>query len=355
MNLCTTSIHGAIVSFLNWVDGYWEIGNEENPMSINEQLLISTTIGWFVFWFLYAALQWLFTYKLGIWHLMGLFFVHCLLYKVLELVAGDVFIFSSWTACGWFIIGPIIGNIILTLRAALNPLKLNRRSSEVINSKKIIYALTVGQLNHVFVSGAIIPLLLGIVYVAFLYGYLMIPPFILTEGVVLGVFFLGLYVSRKLERRWHPSEIVTMYCIGLSFEVLTAYMWQYRNISLLLSFPDTSDIAILFPLGWAGLIMTATSIVEYAWRRWNIKVWWKKHLVLMATWLVVGGSREIFFYNFGMIEYINNEYTQVNFLLGQVSYLPPFMILIGYSVLQPFISYFFQWMERGLVLKPTKV
>ena len=39
---------------------------------------------------------------------------------------------------------------------------------------------------------------------------------------------------------------------------------------------------------------------------------------------------------------------EVNFILGQFPGLPPNMVLLGYGLLQPFVTYFLQWLEKGL-------
>ena len=81
---------------------------------------------------------------------------------------------------------------------------------------------------------------------------------ILTECGVLAVFFLGLWVSHWLGRRWHATEMVAMYALGLLFELLTAHLWMYHNVFLVFRFEVAGDISILFPLGWAGLVMTSS-------------------------------------------------------------------------------------------------
>ncbi len=178
---------------------------------------------------------------------------------------------------------------------------------------------------------------------------------VLTECAVLGVFVIGLLVSRHFKRRWHVTEIMTMYALGLLLEVLTAHMWTYHNVFLLFDFRVAHDISVLFPLGWAGLIMIATPIAESAWRRWNVGSWWSRHLVLVVVWLMVGDTSETIFYNLGMIEYVRNDATEMNFLLGQLPRLPPTMILlVGFGVLLPLVSHFFRWMERSLVRRATR-
>ncbi len=169
---------------------------------------------------------------------------------------------------------------------------------------------------------------------------------VLTEMGVLGVFLVGIVTSRVLRRRWHPSEILVMYALGLLFEMLTAHFWEYQDIFLV--FPFEQDISVLFPLGWAGLIMTATSFAEHLWARFGVQSRLRRHLLLMACWLVVGNTAEIIFYNAGMIEYLRGPRSEINFILGQVPYLPPFMVLVGYGMGQPFVSHFFRWMEGGL-------
>ncbi len=171
---------------------------------------------------------------------------------------------------------------------------------------------------------------------------------IATEAGVLCVFLLGLGISRLFRRRWHPTEIMTMYALGLLFEVLTAYMWEYHNIILVFPFLIADDISATFPLGWAGLIMTVTSLVERLWGRWRIKGWWRRHLILMSAWLVIGDVTETIFHNAGMFEYVRDEHTRINFVLGQFKPLPPTVVLLGYGFLQPFVTWFFLWMERGL-------
>ncbi len=177
---------------------------------------------------------------------------------------------------------------------------------------------------------------------------LITPRSILTELGVLGVFLIGVLVSRKLKRRWHPTEVAVMYSLGLLFEVLTCHMWHYHYIFLIYPLYIANDISVVFPLGWAGLIMTATPIAEKIWKKARVKLWIMRHLILMGTWLIVGDTAETIFCNIGMIEYINNEATKVNFLLGQAPYLPPTVVLVGYGLLQPFVSWFLRWMELGL-------
>src|SRR5689334_8304475 len=140
---------------------------------------------------------------------------------------------------------------------------------------------------------------------------------VLTEGAVLGVFGAGLAVSRLLHRPWRVAEILTMYVVGLLFEVLTCYMWRYHHLFLLLPWPLDDDISILLPLGWAGMIMTATPIAERLWRSWRARSGLERHLVLAAVWLVTGVAAETAFYRIGMIEYVRDPRTEVNFLLGQ--------------------------------------
>ena len=92
---------------------------------------------------------------------------------------------------------------------------------------------------------------------------------VFNEGSVLAVFLIGLLVSIKLKRRWHITEIITMYALGLLFEILTSHMWIYHNIFLV--FPFAEDISVTFPLGWAGMIMTATTMAETLWRKFEIR------------------------------------------------------------------------------------
>lgn len=169
-----------------------------------------------------------------------------------------------------------------------------------------------------------------------------------TELAVLGVFAIGLLLSRRLGRRWSPMEILLMYGIGLLFEILTAHMWRYHHIAFLLPSRVDDDLSIFFPLGWAGLITGATSIAEALWRRWRVRGWFRQQAVLVVTWLLYGDIIETIFYRIGMIEYVRDPSTEVNFLLGQVPGLPPTMILIGYGLLQPFATRMFQRLERDL-------
>lgn len=171
---------------------------------------------------------------------------------------------------------------------------------------------------------------------------------ILTEGAVLAVFFVGIIVSRRFNRRWTGGELVVMYFIGLLFEVMTSYMWQYHHIFLILPTPIDSDISVLFPLGWAGMLMITTTLAEAMWARWKVARWWSRHLVLMAVWLVVGDVAETAFYNIGMIEYVREPRTEINFVLGQLPGLPPTLVLATYPIIQPLGSIFLRWLERGL-------
>ena len=172
---------------------------------------------------------------------------------------------------------------------------------------------------------------------------------VFNEGSVLAVFLIGLLVSIKLKRRWPITEIITMYALGLLFEILTSHMWIYPNIFLV--FPFAEDISVIFPLGWAGMIMTATTMAETLWRKFEIRTWWMKHVVLMLSWWVVGDIAETILYNTGLFDYARDASTELTFILGQVEPLPPTMILVGYGLLQPIVSYYFLWMEKGLAEK----
>ena len=172
------------------------------------------------------------------------------------------------------------------------------------------------------------------------------------KAAILAVFALGLLVARLFRRRWAASEISVMYVLGLLFEIVTGYMWNYHDIFIHFGsvFPAYfgGDISLLFPLGWAGWIMTCTTLAEEIWKRRAIRSWWARHLVLAAVWLIVGSAGETAFYRMGMIEYVRNDMTRVNFLLGQVPGLPPTMILVGYGILQPFFSHYFRWLESDM-------
>lgn len=139
-----------------------------------------------------------------------------------------------------------------------------------------------------------------------------------------------------------------MYALGLLFELLTAHMWTYHHIFLLLPTRIDHDISVLFPLGWAGLIMTATPVAESLWKRWRLNGPIQRHLVLMAAWLLIGDLSETTFYRAGMIEYVNDSSTAANFCLGQWPGLPPTMVLVGYGLLQPFVTHYFRWLERDI-------
>jgi len=175
---------------------------------------------------------------------------------------------------------------------------------------------------------------------------------VLTECGVLGLFIIGLLLSYRYKRWWHPTEIIAMYSLGLLFEVLTAYMWIYHNIIFVFPFEIDHDISVFFPLGWAGMIIIATTLTETLWTAIGVRKWWSRHVWLSAVWLVFGGLTEITFHKIGMIEYVRDERTGVNFLLGQMPGMPPTMVLLFYGILPPLISQYFRWAERGLARRP---
>jgi len=168
------------------------------------------------------------------------------------------------------------------------------------------------------------------------------------EGGVFCVFIIGVLVSRLLGRRWHPAEVVFIYVLGLLFEVLTSYMWEYHHILVKLPLAVAGDISALFPLGWAGLVMMATALAERVWGRYRIGAWWARHLVLVVAWLVVGDTSETLFYNAGLFSYVRDERTAFIFAWGQAEPFPPTFILLGYGILLPFVSHYLRWLERGL-------
>jgi hypothetical protein len=178
------------------------------------------------------------------------------------------------------------------------------------------------------------------------------PRAILVKAAILAVFAAGLLVARAYRRRWPPAEIAVMYLVGLLFEIVTGYMWNYHYIFI--RYPSFlpvnlgGDISLLLPLGWAGWIMICTTLAEEIWDRYRLLSTWSRHLALSAVWLVIGAAGETLFYRMGMIEYVRNDATRVNFLLGQAPGLPPTMILVGYGLLQPFFSHYFRWLETSL-------
>jgi len=171
---------------------------------------------------------------------------------------------------------------------------------------------------------------------------------VLTEAAVFSVFLVGAGVSRWFKRRWTGGEIMVMYFMGLLFEVMSSYMWHYHYLFLLLPTPVAPDISVLQPLAWGGLIMTATPLAESAWSRWKVTRWWKRHLILMGIWLLVGGVAETVFYDIGMTEYVRQPNTEYNFIFGQLPGFPPTLILAAYPLVQPLGTVFLRWLERGL-------
>lgn len=158
---------------------------------------------------------------------------------------------------------------------------------------------------------------------------------VLNESLVLGVFALGLVLAARGRRRWRWTEIVVMYLMGLLFEVLTAHLWRYHDLLLVLPGPIDDDLSVLLPLGWAGWIMTTHAIAVRLWERWRIRSAWTRHLVLMGVWLVIGSAAETLFYRIGMIEYVHAESGGMLFVLGQIPGLPPTNVLLGYAGIPP--------------------
>jgi hypothetical protein len=177
-----------------------------------------------------------------------------------------------------------------------------------------------------------------------------------VKAAILAVFAASLLVARIFRRHWPPAEISVMYLLGLMFEIATGYMWNYHH--LFIRFPSVfpayfgGDISVLLPFGWAGWIMICTTLAEEIWDRWRVRRLFARHLILAAVWLIIGSAGETLFYRIGMIEYVKNDMTRVNFLLGQVPGLPPTMILAGYGLLMPFFSHYFRWLERSMT--PTR-
>lgn len=169
---------------------------------------------------------------------------------------------------------------------------------------------------------------------------------VLTEAAVAGVFAFGLVVSRRLGRRWTWAEVCVMVLMGLLFELVTARMWTYHHVFILLPTFIDSDISALFPVGWAGLVMAATSCAERAWARKGVVHPLGRHLVLMLCWLAFGAVTEAVFYRIGMIEYVDIPGRRL--LLGQLPGLPPTVYMAGYSIIPPAFSQFLLWLERGL-------
>ena len=169
-----------------------------------------------------------------------------------------------------------------------------------------------------------------------------------NECAVLAGFLLSLAVAFRWQRRWAVTEIILMYAIGLLFELLTCFLWQYHDIAFVIPTPIDNDISALFPLGWAGWVILTTTLAEVLWRRWSIASWWARHLVLMALWLAVGDVAETFYYRRGMIEYLQTPHASLLYAWGQVPGLPPTLVLLGYAQLPPLVSQLFRRLEQAL-------
>ncbi len=119
------------------------------------EVVLSILLGWFSIWFLYAVWVWVFHTRLNQLALMLLFGAHWGVYTGLY-QTGIAAHASTGTAIGWFLVGPILGGLWLTLRRV----GVGTRQPSLIG-----IALTTGLLNLLVTTGVAVPVFLGMIYV----------------------------------------------------------------------------------------------------------------------------------------------------------------------------------------------
>ncbi|MDE2293404.1 MAG: hypothetical protein KGL53_15085 [Elusimicrobia bacterium] len=169
---------------------------------------------------------------------------------------------------------------------------------------------------------------------------------IFSEAAIVGLFAAGWGISKALGRRWTGAEVVVLAVIGLLFELLTAKLWHYHHIIFIIPTTIDNDISATFPFAWAGLVMAATSMAEWAWRRWSLAPLWKRQLALSGAWFLCGLFAETLFYNIGVIEYTDPPGWRL--IPGQFPPFPPTNFIVGYALVPPFFSWLMLWLESGL-------
>lgn len=112
-------------------------------------IVLAIAAGAVVFWLLYALVRFVFNTRLDVWPLVLFFVLHASAYLIG--FAGLIHQSSVGTAAGWFLIGPLLGGLWVTLRTV--PSAARRPAATVM-----------AEVNLLVTSGAIIAVLLGVVY-----------------------------------------------------------------------------------------------------------------------------------------------------------------------------------------------
>jgi hypothetical protein len=138
--------------------------------------LLSIVAGLIVFWVLFAVFTWILNTALDAWPLVLFFVLHWLIYWA-GWKEAMAFPSTTWTTAGWFVLGPVLGGIWLALRTIYAVPNLSAGASPdqteepeelapIPPAKKFMVAVTLGVLEFLLVSGALLPIFLGLIYVA---------------------------------------------------------------------------------------------------------------------------------------------------------------------------------------------
>ena len=147
--------------------------------------VVAIILGWIGFWVLYAVLTWALNTALAFWSLAVWALLHWLVYWALYVTLTIGFDSTFPTALGWFVLGPIIGGVWLTLRqslAAFPPPEAELPPGEEVPltevrismGKRVLVSSTLGVMNFLLVTGAVVPIILGVIYTV-LTWYRLVP------------------------------------------------------------------------------------------------------------------------------------------------------------------------------------
>jgi hypothetical protein len=112
-------------------------------------IALAVAAGELMFWLLYTLVRFVFHTRLDVWPLVLFYFLHTLPYLIVFVVWAHHS--DAGTAFGWFVIGPLLGGLWLTVRIVPRD---SRRPGTI----------AMAELNLLVTSGALIAVLLGLAY-----------------------------------------------------------------------------------------------------------------------------------------------------------------------------------------------
>lgn len=172
-------------------------------------------------------------------------------------------------------------------------------------------------------------------------------------GIVL-LFILGIILSLVADVQYALLKGITMFGIGLFFEVLTEPLWTYsKDLQDSRWCVQGIDINYLFPLGWIGLILSACALNQFCLVHFESII--PVYITYFLSFMLVGTIVEIAYLKLGYWVYnkdakLLNLYYPIKHgirILGV-----PFQIILGYGFLWGSFMYLMDHHLISYIIKP---